>query len=60
MLRALVVVCALAAFPALAQDVPEQPNAVTAVQERAYRMMHELDLSVGVLPLDPFSKGLFA
>ena len=60
MLRALVVVCALVTFPALAQDVPDQPNAATAVQERAYRMMHELDLSVGVLPLDPFSKGLFA
>ena len=60
MLRALVVVCALVTFPALAQDVPDQPNAATAVQERAYRMMHELDVSVGVLPLDPFSKGLFA
>jgi outer membrane beta-barrel protein len=44
----------------LAQDVADQPNAVSAVQERAYRMMHEFDLSVGLLPLDPFSKGLFA
>lgn len=60
MLRALVVVCALRAVPALAQDVPNRPNAVTAVQERTYKMMHELDLSVGLLPLDPFSKGLFA
>lgn len=43
----------------LAQDADEA-RAVSAVQERAYRMMHEVDVSVGVLPLDPFSKGLFA
>jgi outer membrane beta-barrel protein len=41
------------------QDL-ENPGTVSAVQDRAYRMQHELDLSVGVLPLDAFYKGLFA
>ncbi|MBX5483785.1 MAG: outer membrane beta-barrel domain-containing protein [Myxococcaceae bacterium] len=49
------------AFPsaALAQyESLENPGSVSAVQERLYRMNHELDLGVGVLPLDAFYKGL--
>ena len=61
MLRALIGLCLL--VPALSfaqvQDL-ENPGTVSAVQDRAYRMMHELDLSVGVLPLDAFYKGLYA
>lgn len=38
----------------------ENPGSVAAVQERAYRMHHELNLAVGVLPLDAFYKGLYA
>ncbi len=36
----------------------ENPGRVSAVQERLYRMHHELDLGVGVLPLDAYYKGL--
>jgi outer membrane beta-barrel protein len=36
----------------------ENPGTIAAVQERLYRMDHELTLSVGVLPLDAFYKGL--
>ena len=49
--------CALLAASSFAQEA-DQPEGVTAVQERTYRMMHEIDLSVGLLPLDPYSKGL--
>jgi outer membrane beta-barrel protein len=38
----------------------ENPGEVSAIQDRAYRMQHELNLSVGVLPLDAFYKGLYA
>ena len=38
----------------------ENPGTVSAVQDRAYRLQHELDLSFGVLPLDAFYKGLYA
>lgn len=38
----------------------ENPGSVAAIQDRAYRMQHELGLSVGVLPLDAFTKGLYA
>ncbi len=61
MLRAFFGLCLL--VPALsmaqAQDL-ENPGTVSAIQDRAYRMQHELDLSVGVLPLDAFYKGLYA
>ena len=61
MLRALIAWCVL--VPALAsaqlQDL-ENPGSVSAVQQRAFRMRHELDLSIGVLPLDAFYVGLFA
>lgn len=50
-------------LPALAWaqlDELENPGTVSAIQQRAYRLQHELDLSVGVLPLDAFYKGLYA
>lgn len=51
--------CALLALPAAAQPEADDPGAPTAIQERGYKMMHEVDLSAGLLPLDPFTKGLF-
>nr|WP_242594216.1 outer membrane beta-barrel domain-containing protein [Corallococcus exiguus] len=36
----------------------ENPGTVSAVQDRLYRMHHELSLGVGVLPADAFYKGL--
>lgn len=51
----------LGSSTALAQiDELENPGTVSAIQERAFRMQHELDLSVGVLPLDAFTKNVFA
>jgi outer membrane beta-barrel protein len=47
------------ALPALAQTETEDPDAPQAVQERAYKMMHEIDLTGGLLPLDPFTKGVW-
>lgn len=38
----------------------ENPGTVSAVQDREFRMSHELTLSVGVLPLDAFYKGVIA
>lgn len=38
----------------------ENPGTVTAVQDRQYRMNHELTLGIGVLPLDAFYKGVMA
>ena len=49
--------------PSLARAQAEQlenPGSVSAVQERQYRMNHELALGVGVLPLDAFYKGYIA
>lgn len=61
MLRALIALCLLVPAVASAQfQELENPGTVSAIQERAYRMQHELDLSVGVLPLDAFYKGLYA
>lgn len=46
---------------ALAQyEQIENPGSVSAVQERAFRMSHELDVGLGVLPLDAFYKGVGA
>ena len=46
---------------ALAQSEDlENPGTVSAVQERAFRMNHELTLGVGTLPLDAFYKGYYA
>jgi outer membrane beta-barrel protein len=41
-------------------DELENPGTVSAVQERRFRMSHELTLSGGVLPLDAFYKSVFA
>lgn len=61
MQRALFVVTLLLASLASAQvEELENPGTVSAIQDRGYRMQHELDLSVGVLPLDAFYKGLYA
>ncbi len=61
MYRPLILLCLLLGAPALAQlEDLENPGTVSAVQQRAYRMQHELNLSVGVLPLDAFYKGLYA
>jgi outer membrane beta-barrel protein len=61
--KALVVSFALVSLvpaAALAQvEELENPGSVSAIQERAYRMQHELDLAVGILPLDAFYKGLY-
>ena len=54
-----VALCLLSSSVAFAQTEDlENPGTVSAVQDRAYRLQHELDLSVGVLPLDAFYKGL--
>ncbi len=37
----------------------ESPGRIAAIQDRAYRMNHELTLTFGVLPLDAFNKSLF-
>jgi outer membrane beta-barrel protein len=59
--RAILVLSLLAPLAAVAQSEElENPGTVSAVQERAYRMQHELDLSIGILPLDAFYKGLYA
>ncbi|MBE2253100.1 MAG: outer membrane beta-barrel domain-containing protein [Myxococcus sp.] len=38
----------------------ENPGVTSAIQDRPYRMLHELDLWVGVLPLDAFYVGVYA
>lgn len=56
----LLMLAVLAPGSALAQlEELENPGAVSAVQERLYRMSHELTLGVGALPLDAFYKGLY-
>ena len=47
----------LAAFAQLAEL--ENPGSVSAVQEREYKMGHELNLSIGSIPLDAFYKGFY-
>ena len=60
MKRALWILLALTAVRAEAQiEELENPGTVTAVQDRLYRMSHELTLGVGMLPLDAFYKGVF-
>ncbi len=61
MTRALVVAVGLFSSLAFAQvEELENPGSVSAIQDRAYRMQHELTLGVGVLPLDAFFKGVYA
>lgn len=60
-MRSFLLAAALAPSLALAQaEELQNPGSVLAVQERAYRMNHELTLGVGVLPLDAFYKGYTA
>ena len=56
----LLAVCLLPAMALAQSDVLENPGTVSAVQDRTFRMSHELTLSVGVLPLDAFYKGVTA
>lgn len=50
----------LGATAAAAQvDELENPGTVSAVQDRAFRMEHELALSFGLLPLDAFTKSIY-
>lgn len=45
---------------ALAQaEALENPGTTSAVQDRLYRMNHELSLGVGVLPADAYYKGYY-
>src|SRR3954465_15815426 len=37
----------------------ENPGSVAAVQERPYRLTHELNLAIGSLPLDAFYKSFY-
>lgn len=61
MLKAWTLIGVLVPAVALAQlKELEAPGANLAIQERTYRMQHELDVAVGVLPLDPFTKGFYA
>ncbi|MCP3105573.1 outer membrane beta-barrel domain-containing protein [Myxococcus sp. K15C18031901] len=55
---ALLLLSFLAPGLALAQaEALENPGTVSAIQERQYRMHHELLLGVGVLPADAYYKG---
>ena len=57
---ALLLLLSLAPGLALAQaEVLENPGTTSAVQDRLYRMNHELTLGVGVLPADAFYKGYY-
>lgn len=58
--RALAGLLALSATVAWSQEQAEEVGTSAAIQERAYKMQHEIGLAVGTLPIDPFSKGLFA
>ncbi len=61
LLRALALGAVLAAGTASAQlRELENPGRVSAVQERLYRMNHELGVGLTVLPLDSFYKGVAA
>jgi outer membrane beta-barrel protein len=58
---ALLLLLSLAPGLALAQvEALENPGTTSAVQDRLYRMNHELSLGIGVLPADAFYKGYFA
>ncbi len=53
---ALFLVPTLLLLPALARAEDEAPT--YAIQNREFRAMHEIDLSIGILPLNAFEKGL--
>lgn len=61
MLKGMLCAALIVSGSALAQvEALENPGTVVAVQDRQYRMNHELTLGLGVLPLDAFYKGVIA
>jgi outer membrane beta-barrel protein len=59
--KALLLCLTLLPSLALAQaEALENPGDVAAVQDRLYRLNHELTLGIGVMPADAFYKGYFA
>lgn len=62
MYRALVALSLLAPVLAWGQSelLEAPPSSVNALQDRAYRLQNEFTVMVGVLPSDPYTKGLFA
>jgi outer membrane beta-barrel protein len=48
----------IAAFAQTTTD-EDTPLGTSAIQERAYRMTYEIDVSAGLLPLDPFTKQVY-
>jgi outer membrane beta-barrel protein len=59
--KALLLCLTLLPSLALAQaEALENPGSVAAVQDRLYRLNHELSLGIGVMPADAFYKGYFA
>ncbi|MBJ6761105.1 outer membrane beta-barrel domain-containing protein [Corallococcus sp. H22C18031201] len=53
----LILLCLVPGFARAQAEALENPGTVSAVQDRLYRMHHELTLGVGVLPADAFYKG---
>lgn len=60
MRKSLLLLCLAPMIAAAQIEELENPGRVSAVQDRAFRMNHELALGLGVLPLDAFYKGFFA
>jgi outer membrane beta-barrel protein len=58
--KTLLLLCLVPAIAAAQIEELENPGTISAVQDRLFRMNHELTLGVGVLPLDAFYKGLTA
>lgn len=60
--RAIVALSLLAPFLAWGQRelLEAPPSSVNALQDRAYRLQHEFTVMVGLLPSDPYTKGLYA
>jgi outer membrane beta-barrel protein len=58
--KLLLAVFLLPTFAYAQEDTDEAPGATQAIQERTYRMGFELGLGGGVLPLDPFTKQVYA
>jgi outer membrane beta-barrel protein len=54
----LLLVCLLPGLARAQAEALENPGTTAAVQERLYRLNHELTVGVGVLPADAFYKGL--
>lgn len=48
----------LLAHPAYADDVEDEVAPTYAIQNRQYRLGHELSAMIGILPLNAFTKGL--